>query len=113
MVEPLLEMAACPVCHGARLSQAALGCRINGHNIAELSALEVDELIPAVKAIRAPTLAPIVAALVERGPDALTPLHGAMWSQAADDGARLRVVVDQVASLTDASAVEWHRRLCG
>jgi excinuclease UvrABC ATPase subunit len=66
MVEPLLEMAVCPVCHGARLSQAALGCRINGHNIAELSALEVNELIAAVKAIRAPALAPIVAALVER-----------------------------------------------
>ncbi|MFL6171267.1 MAG: deoxyguanosinetriphosphate triphosphohydrolase [Marmoricola sp.] len=34
------------------------------------------------------------------------------YSDAADDRARLRVVVDQVASLTDASAVAWHRRLC-
>ena len=66
MVEPLLEMAPCPVCHGARLSQAALGCRINGHNIAELSALEVNDLIAAVKTIRAPALAPIVKTLVER-----------------------------------------------
>ena len=30
---------------------------------------------------------------------------------AADDAARLRVVIDQVASLTDASAVAWHERL--
>ena len=59
-------MATCPVCHGARLSQAALGCRINGHNIAELSALEVNELIAAVRAIHDPALAPIVATLVER-----------------------------------------------
>jgi dGTPase len=30
---------------------------------------------------------------------------------ASDDAARLRVVVDQVASLTDASATAWHQRL--
>jgi dGTPase len=34
------------------------------------------------------------------------------WAEAADDAARRRVVVDQVASLTDASAVAWHARLC-
>ena len=66
LIEPLLEMAPCPVCHGARLSQAALSCRLNGHNIAELSAMEVDELIAAVKAIRVPALMPIVSALGER-----------------------------------------------
>jgi dGTPase len=33
------------------------------------------------------------------------------WHAAADDAARLRVVIDQVASLTDASAIGWHRRL--
>jgi dGTPase len=30
-----------------------------------------------------------------------------------DDAARTRVVVDQIASLTDASAVAWHLRLTG
>lgn len=34
-------------------------------------------------------------------------------AQAADDAARTRVVVDQIASLTDSSAVEWHARLTG
>jgi dGTPase len=33
------------------------------------------------------------------------------WAAAGDDAARRRVVVDQVASLTDASAVAWHARL--
>jgi dGTPase len=35
------------------------------------------------------------------------------WAAAGDDAARLRVVVDQIALLTDAGAIAWHRRLCG
>lgn len=33
------------------------------------------------------------------------------WLHAPDDAARRRVVVDQVASLTDVSAIAWHERL--
>ncbi|MER7280747.1 deoxyguanosinetriphosphate triphosphohydrolase [Dactylosporangium sp. NPDC000244] len=53
----------------------------------------------------------LVAALLERGPDALDPVFAPMWRAAPDDAARLRVVIDQVASLTDQSAVAWHARL--
>jgi dGTPase len=35
------------------------------------------------------------------------------WADAGDDTARKRVVVDQVASLTDVSAIAWHERLIG
>jgi dGTPase len=35
------------------------------------------------------------------------------WADAPDDTARKRVVVDQVASLTDVSAIAWHDRLVG
>ena len=35
------------------------------------------------------------------------------WAHAPDDAARKRVVVDQVASLTDVSANAWHERLVG
>jgi len=44
-------------------------------------------------------------------PEALDPLHAPVWAAAADDAARLRVVLDQVAGLTDTSAVGWHARL--
>lgn len=66
LVEPYLAMTRCPLCKGARLSQTALACKIDGHNIAELAAMEVDELIAVVKAIHDPAAAPIVKALAER-----------------------------------------------
>ena len=56
-------------------------------------------------------IADLVVALQERGPAALqTPLQ-ADFAEATSDASRLRVIVDQVASLTDASALEWHARL--
>jgi dGTPase len=56
-------------------------------------------------------VAELVGVLADRAPDALEPPFAADWRAAADDGARLRVVVDQVASLTDVSALQWHRQL--
>ena len=40
-------------------------------------------------------------------------MFAADWRDAADDGARLRVVIDQVASLTDGSALAMYERLVG
>jgi len=56
-------------------------------------------------------LAELVVLLADRGADALERPFADDWVGAADDAARLRVVVDQVASLTDASAVARHARL--
>jgi dGTPase len=58
-------------------------------------------------------LAELVATLTEYTPDALEPAFVPAWQRAAGDAERLRVVVDQVASLTDAQAVSWHRALVG
>jgi dGTPase len=50
---------------------------------------------------------------VERGaPATLDPLLRPAWDAAGTDAARRRVAVDQVASLTDTSAIAWHHRLC-
>jgi dGTPase len=56
-------------------------------------------------------VAELVEALVAHAPASLDRVFVDDWAAAADDAARLRVVVDQVASLTDASAVAWHERL--
>jgi dGTPase len=53
----------------------------------------------------------LVRVISERAPISLEPPFAADWVAATDDGARLRVVVDQVASLTDVSAAGWHARL--
>ena len=53
-------------------------------------------------------LAELVAALTRRAPEALDPIFLPAWDAAPDDAARLRVVIDQVASLTDAQAHSWH-----
>ena len=50
---------------------------------------------------------------IERGaPQTLDPLLRPSWAAAGTDAARRRVVIDQVASLTDTSAIAWHHRLC-
>jgi len=53
----------------------------------------------------------LVAVLMERGDEALDRQYAEDWAAAGDDAARLRVVIDQVASLTDASALAWYERL--
>ena len=45
-------------------------------------------------------------------PRALDPALRPAYEAAGTDAGRLRVVVDQVATLTDTSAVAWHARLC-
>lgn len=65
-VTPYMTYGPCTLCNGTRLNQAALSCRINGYNIAELAALEVDELIEVIRAIKDPVAAPMVDSLLER-----------------------------------------------
>ncbi|GGM65303.1 deoxyguanosinetriphosphate triphosphohydrolase-like protein [Micromonospora sonchi] len=58
-------------------------------------------------------LTDLVGVLAERAPEAFDPVFVPLWRAAPDDAARLRVVVDQVASLTDPAAMTWHTRLVG
>jgi dGTPase len=56
-------------------------------------------------------LTELVHGLTARAPEPLDPIFAPLWRAAPDDTSRLRVVVDQVASLTDPAAVAWHSRL--
>ncbi len=50
-VAPFITMGPCEMCHGARLNHAALACKIDGYNIADLSAMQVDKLIKVVESL--------------------------------------------------------------
>ncbi|MGJ7415382.1 deoxyguanosinetriphosphate triphosphohydrolase [Streptomyces cinereoruber] len=69
---------------------------------AEQEALRADQRI---------IVAELAEALVARAPDGLEPQFRAAFDAAPDDRARKRVIVDQIASLTDASARALHARL--
>ena len=61
-------------------------------------------------------LTELAEAVLAHSPKVLEPVFLTDW-QAAEtasrpDDARRRVVLDQVASLTDARALAWHRELC-
>ena len=58
------------------------------------------------------TIYELADALWER-PEELEEPHLSAWRQATDDEGRLRALVDQIASLTDTSANQWHGRICG
>jgi dGTPase len=53
-------------------------------------------------------LTELLKALEDYTPEALEPAFQSAWRDAHNDGERHRVLIDQVASLTDAQAVAWH-----
>jgi dGTPase len=66
----------------------------------------------AVQAREREMLTDLAAALAAGAPGTLDPMFRPAYDLATSDAARLRVVVDQVASLTDTSATAWHTKLC-
>ncbi|GII75791.1 deoxyguanosinetriphosphate triphosphohydrolase-like protein [Sphaerisporangium rufum] len=56
-------------------------------------------------------IAELASMIMLRAPESLEPALREAFTGAADDAARLRVVIDQIASLTDVSAVALHRAL--
>ena len=66
VVTPFMTEVPCTLCKGTRLSQTVLSCKINGLNIADLSAMEVDDLIQTVRDIKDPAAESVVKMLVDR-----------------------------------------------
>lgn len=65
----------------------------------------------AIRADQRVVIAELAAALTARAPDGLEPQFRALYETAPDDRARKRVLVDQIAALTDASARSLHTYL--
>ncbi len=57
-------------------------------------------------------LADLVHAVTMRAPESLDVIFAELWDQAANDAERRRVVIDQIACLTDGSVSRWHDTYC-
>ncbi|WMT92628.1 excinuclease ABC subunit UvrA [Pelagibacterium sp. H642] len=64
--ERIFTRKTCPACNGTRLNEAARGSRINGKSIADLSAMQVSDLAPFIRALTAPQVGPMLEALALR-----------------------------------------------
>ena len=66
VIGQFMTMGPCDMCHGARLNQKALACKIEGHNIAELSSMQVDKLIAVIDKLDKSENHSLIASLHER-----------------------------------------------
>jgi excinuclease UvrABC ATPase subunit len=106
-IRQYLTEGPCPACKGARLNKSVLSCKINGRSIAELSAMEVGELIGVIKEIKDERAKEIVNDLVRRlqnlidiGLDYLT-LNRETDTLSGGEGQRVKLVKHLGSSLID------------
>jgi excinuclease UvrABC ATPase subunit len=62
-VDRAVTFTACPDCGGSRLNEAARASRIGGVNIADACAMQISDLAEWVRALEAPSVAPLLATL--------------------------------------------------
>src|SRR5437870_5540823 len=62
-VERAVTFTACPDCGGTRLSEAARSSKINGINIADACAMQINDLPEWVRGVDEPSVAPLLASL--------------------------------------------------
>ncbi|MEV1051143.1 excinuclease ABC subunit UvrA [Streptomyces sp. NPDC049887] len=110
-VDRAVAFARCRACGGGRLNPAALSCRIDGLNIAECCALQISELARFVRAVDAPSVAPLLTnlgelldSLVEIGLGYLS-LDRESGTLSGGEAQRVRMVRHLGSSLTDATYV--------
>lgn len=103
----VLVRQTCPDCNGARLNPSILSCRIAGQSIADCAAMEVSDLLPFIRSIKAAPVATVIAAIAERleqmvaiGLDYLS-LNRETASLSGGESQRVKMVRHLGSSLTD------------
>jgi excinuclease UvrABC ATPase subunit len=106
-----LRLTGCPACGGTRLNEAARSSMIDGHNIAECSAMQLSDLAGFIRSIRNPSVGPILDtlretldSLVEIGLGYLS-LDRESGTLSGGEAQRVRMVRHLGSSLTDVTYV--------
>ncbi|WP_264556147.1 excinuclease ABC subunit UvrA [Halocatena marina] len=106
-IDRVTSRGVCPLCDGARLNQDALSSEINDHNIAQLAAMNVNELMGVVVDIEDPVATPIVSEITDRlrhlstvGLEYLT-LNRETSTLSGGESQRIKMVKHLTSSLTD------------
>ena len=66
VLNPMLNMGPCPDCGGTRLSKRVLSCKIDGKNIADVSAMSITHLNRWIKGLTSPLAVDLKAAISAR-----------------------------------------------
>jgi excinuclease ABC A subunit len=97
----------CPHCHGTRLNENVLSCKVNGKNIAECADMQINELLDFIQSVHAPVALPIVSELESRlkhmvsiGLDYLS-LSRETSTLSGGESQRIKMVCQLGSSLTD------------
>jgi excinuclease ABC A subunit len=110
-VERAVTFTTCPECTGTRLNEPARSSKIKGINIADACAMQINELAGWVRAVKAPSVAPLLASLghtldsfVEIGLGYLS-LDRPSGTLSGGEAQRTRMIRHLGSSLTDVSYV--------
>lgn len=64
-LEQVVNVTTCSSCQGMRLNPQALACKVNGRNIVEYAAMEINDLVDEVKQMGGATVATVAQSLVD------------------------------------------------
>ena len=62
-VDRAVTFTTCPECKGTRLNEAARSSKINGKNIADICAMQINDLADWLRGVKEPSVAPLIATL--------------------------------------------------
>lgn len=97
----------CPDCRGKRYNENVLSAKIQGYSIAELTALQVDELLKVIQQIKEESVKPIIVNLTERLNDLIqigldyVSLDRETSTLSGGESQRVKMVKHLTSSLTD------------
>ncbi len=109
--EKIFTRRLCPECAGTRINSEARSSRIAGNNIADYSAMQVNDLAECLKTLSVPQVGPILTALVSRLDDLVTiglgylSLDRESSSLSGGESQRVKMVRHLGSSLTDITYV--------